>query len=136
MCIHSPSENCGGLELDVYHCSCEGGIITFVDYCVQRSNRLSNITNGKFYGPSGVAGILAPIRYVHDGCHMHISKFGLMSIGYHLRHTLGHTVCSVQTGFQTSQMANSTDRVVLLAYLHLLDMYMMVATCISLNLAL
>ena len=68
-----------------------------------------------FLGPGGVVGIVAPIRHVHGGCHGHISKSSLMSIGSYYRHTLAHTVCSVQTGFCTSQMTYSWGRGVLLA---------------------
>ena len=59
---------------------------------MQGSNWLLYITYGKFLGPEGVFGILAPIRYVHDGFHLHSSKFGLVSFGAHHRHTLAHTI--------------------------------------------
>lgn len=59
---------------------------------MQGSNWLLYITSGIFLGPEGVFGIFAPIRYVHDGFHLHSSKFGLVSFGAHHRHTLAHTI--------------------------------------------
>ena len=56
------------------------------------SNWLLYTTDGIFLGPEGFFGIFAPIRYVHDGSHWHSSKFSLMSIGAHHRHTLAHTI--------------------------------------------
>ena len=58
---------------------------------MQCSNWLLYITDDIFLGPGGVVGIVAPIRYVHGGCHGHISKSSLMSIGSYYRHTLAHT---------------------------------------------
>lgn len=50
------------------------------------------ITGDMFSGPGSVFSTLAPIRYLNDGCHRHISRFSLVSIGSHHRHTLVHTI--------------------------------------------
>ena len=80
-----------------------------------------------FLGPE--LGMLAPKRYVHDGCHL------LVSLCSHHGHTLAHTVCKVQAGFCTSQKTYSWGRTVFLACSHLKDMCMMVVMGIALNLA-
>ena len=74
-----------------------------MEYCVQGSSWLLYITEDIFLGPDGFLGMLAPKRYVHDGCHGHSSKFSLVSLCSHHGHTLAHTVCKVQAGFCTSQ---------------------------------
>ena len=106
-----------------------------MEYCVQGSDWLLYITEDIFLGPDGFLGMLAPKRYVHDGCHGHSSKFSLVSLCSHHGHTLAHTVCKVQTGFCTSQKIYSWGRTVFLACSHLKDMCMMVVMGIALNLA-
>ena len=106
-----------------------------MEYCVQGSSWLLYITEDIFLGPDGFLGMLAPKRYVHDGCHGHSSKFSLASLCSHHGHTLAHTVCKVQAGFCTSQKTYSWGRTVFLACSHLKDMCMMVVMGIALNLA-
>ena len=72
---------------------------------MQCSNWLLYITDDIFLGPGGVVGIVAPIRYVHGGCHGHISKSSLMSIGSYYRNTLAHTVVHKSNDASTANPA-------------------------------
>ena len=102
---------------------------------MQGSSWLLYITENIFLGPDGFLGMLAPKRYVHDGCHGHSSnKFSLVSLCSHHGHTLAHTVCKVQAGFCTSHKTYSWGRTDFLACSHLKDMCMMVVMGIALNL--
>ena len=66
-----------------------------MEYCVQGSDWLLYITEDIFLGPDGFLGMLAPKRYVHDGCHGHSSKFSLVSLCSHHGHTLAHTIAHI-----------------------------------------
>ena len=63
-----------------------------MEYCVQGSSWLLYITEDIFLGPDGFLGMLAPKRYMHDGCHGHSSKFSLVSLCSHHGNTLAHTI--------------------------------------------
>ena len=62
---------------------------------MQGSSWLLYITEDIFMGPYGFLGMLAPKKYVHDGCRGHSSKFSLVSLCSHHGHTLAPTIAHI-----------------------------------------